>query len=114
MKSTYLMGLTEGCSLLERMIPPEAEHDLLKIFFVSPFFGDYMKSKVLMILQKKFGVVEQSLKNLERDLKVSLDLSESVSEPMVLSSVTHQMFKHCHNLGYGELDPSAVFMRNRH
>lgn len=114
MKSVCLMGIIEAYSLLERMVSPADQHELPNLFTTTPISSDYIKSKIFRIFEKNFTLNEQSLQNLEKDVKMGLDMSGNVSGTMCLSSLAHQMLKHSHKLGYGEFDPSAVFMRIRH
>lgn len=80
----------------------------------TPIASDYFMATTFMILRKKFDLVEQSMQNLGEDIKLGLEMSTDVSEPMIMSSLGEQFFKHCQKLGYGEMDPAAVFMRVRH
>lgn len=113
-KSVCLVGLTEGFSLLERFIPPDSLNELRPIILSTFPRCDYLINKADMILNKNFKLVEQSLQNMARDIRMGMELSQIYSQPMPLCSLADQIFKHCIKLGYGEKDPSAVFMRVRH
>lgn len=86
----------------------------MPILFSTSIASDYIKSKALMVFCKNFDLVEQSLQNLERDIRLGMEMSNNLSEPMFLPSIVDQIFKHCQKLGYGDMDPAAVFMRVRH
>lgn len=113
-KSVCLVGLTEGFSLLERIFPQDSQKDIMPIILEAPFACDYLKSKADMIFRKNFTIVEQSMKNMGRDIRLGIEMSNCLSEPMFLATLVDQIFKHCQKLGYGEQDPSAIFMRVRH
>lgn len=113
-KSVCLVGLSEGFSLLERIVAPESLKELRPIILNTFLTCDYLKAKADMILNNNFKLVEQSLQNMARDIKMGMELSHIYSQPMPVCSLTNQIFKHCIKLGYGEKDPSALFMRIRH
>lgn len=113
-KSVCLVGLTEGFSLLERIIPQDSQEDFMPIILNTPLACDYLKSKADMLFRKNFSLVEQSMQNLGRDIRLGMEMSNYLSQPMCMAALVDQIFKHCQKLGYGDLDPSAIFMRVRH
>lgn len=86
----------------------------MPILFSSPIASDYVKNKSFMIFCKKFDLVEQSLQNFAKDIHLGVEMANNLSEPMFLPTLVDQIFKHSQKLGYGNEDPSAVFMRVRH
>lgn len=86
----------------------------MPIILNTPLACDYLKSKADMIFHKNFTVVEQSMQNMGTDIRHGMNMSNDLSQPMLLATLVDQIFKHCQKLGYGEQDPSAVFMRVRH
>lgn len=113
-KSVCLLGVIEGFSLLERLIPLNSQKEIMPILIATSIASEYVRSKALMIFCKKFDLVEQSLQDLQKDIQLAMEMTNDLSEPMPLLSVVNQIFKHCKKLGYGDLDPAAVFMRVRH
>lgn len=109
-----MIGLTEGFSLLERIFPLDAQKSIMPIILNTPFACDYLKCKTDKIFHKNFTVVEQSMQNMGTDIRHGMNMSNDLSEPMFLATLVDQIFKHCQKLGYGDQDPSAVFMRVRH
>lgn len=115
MKSASLIGLVEAFTLLERIVPPDYQTVIIPIINQTVLACDYVKTKADMVFQKKFGLVEQSLENMSQDVRLAIEMSESDHlQSLTLTSLTHQMFKHCEKLGYGKMDPTAVFLRIRH
>lgn len=86
----------------------------MQILFSTPMASDYVINKSFMIFSKKFDLVEQSLQNFAKDIHLGIEMSSNLSQPMFLPSLVDQIFKHSQKLGYGNADPSAVFMRVRH
>lgn len=114
-KSVCLVGLAEGFSLLERFVPPENMIDIRQVILETFTLScDYLKTKVDMVLSNNFKLTEQSLQNMSRDIQMGMELSHVNREPLPLCSVANQIFKHSVKLGYGDKDPSAIFMRARH
>lgn len=113
-KSVCLVGITEGFSLLERIVPSDCQKEIMPILFSTPIASDYVKSKAVMVFCKKFDLMEQPLKDLQKDIRFAMEMANNVSEPMYLLAVVDQILKHCQKLGYGDVDPAAVFMRIRH
>lgn len=114
-KSVCLVGITEGFGLLERFLPPDSQREIMPIILNTPLACDYLKNKIDMIFHKNFNLVEQSLQNLGKDIKLALEMSnESSGESMILTALVNQIFNHCQKLGYGDKDPSAIFLRIRH
>lgn len=113
-KSVCLLGVIEGFSLLERLIPLTSQEEIMPILIATSIASEYVKSKALMIFYKKFDLVEQSLQDFQKDIRLAMEMTNDISEPMPLLSLVNQIFTHCQKLGYGDLDPAAVFMRVRH
>lgn len=108
------MGVTEALGLLERVIPPTFQRNVMPIFLKSPLASSYVNSKSLMIFHKNFDPVEQSLRNLAEDVRSGIKMSNDVSESMFLPAIMDQIFKHAEKVGDGDKDPSSVFMRVRY
>lgn len=113
-KSVCLVGITEGFSLLERIVPSDSQKEIMPILFSTPIASDYVKSKAVMVFCKNFDLMEQPLKDLQKDIRFAMEMANNMSEPMYLLSVVDQILKHCQKLGYGDVDPAAIFMRIRH
>lgn len=50
---------------------------------------------------------------MQKDLRLSLGMSEQLEQPLPLAAATNEIYKHAKRLGYGEYDVSAVYIRAR-
>ncbi|XP_023013929.1 cytokine-like nuclear factor N-PAC [Leptinotarsa decemlineata] len=113
MKGICLGALTEGLALAERCGLPQDK--FLDIFNLTGLSSTYLKGKGNIIVSKDFCCNgDQSLKHMQKDLKMGLELSNKVQHPMLLTSIANQIFKHCCKLDYGSHDAAAIYLRNKH
>lgn len=52
--------------------------------------------------------------HLQKDLKLTLNMSDSLNHPMPLTAAANEVYKHTRRLGYGEHDASSVYIRSRY
>jgi 3-hydroxyisobutyrate dehydrogenase len=53
------------------------------------------------------------LQHLQKDMKLSLMMGDSLEQPLPLTATANEVFKHAKRLGYGDHDASAVYIRAR-
>lgn len=53
------------------------------------------------------------LRHMQKDLQLSLNMSDQFEQPIPLCATTNEIYKHAKRLGYGEHDASAVYIRAR-
>ncbi|KAJ8941734.1 hypothetical protein NQ318_023330 [Aromia moschata] len=94
-RGVCLVGLAEGLALAERC------------------GVSLEQGKANIIIEKNFGNVEQSLQNLQKDMKLGLELSNQIGQPMELASAANEIFKHCRRLDFSNQDASCIYMRTR-
>lgn len=58
--------------------------------------------------------VNLPLMHLQKDLKLTLNMSDSLNHPMPLTAAANEVYKHTRRLGYGEHDASSVYIRSRY
>ena len=54
-----------------------------------------------------------ALKHMQKDLKLSLTMSDQLEQPLPLTAAANEVFKHAKRVGYGDHDVSAVYIRAR-
>ncbi|KAG5879526.1 hypothetical protein JTB14_029892 [Gonioctena quinquepunctata] len=112
MKGIYLVALSEGLALAERCSLPQGK--LIDVFSITGLSSPYLKGKANLIVEKNFNNEDLSLKNMQKDIRLGLELSNELEQPMLLSSMANQIFKHCRKLDYGNHDAAAIHLRNKY
>lgn len=112
MKGIALAGVAEGFALADRSgISPE---DVMEIFTLTGLNCSYLKDKVNTIINTEFKNVEHSVQNMQKDLRLAMQLADSLMQPLPLASTANEVYKHVRRLGYESHDASAVYMRSRY
>ncbi|KAJ8984089.1 hypothetical protein NQ317_012745 [Molorchus minor] len=112
MKSIALVGLAEGLALADRC--GISSKDILKIFSLTNLNCDYLLNKAKLIVNKDFKHVEQAIEHMQKDMKLALDLSDQLKQPLLMTSTANEVYKHARRLGYDGHDASCIYMRTRH
>lgn len=50
---------------------------------------------------------------MQKDLRMSLEMSDQLEQPVPLTATANEVYKHAKRLGYSEHDASAVYIRAR-
>lgn len=53
------------------------------------------------------------LLHMQKDLKLALQMSETVEQPLPLTATANEIYKHAKRNGYAEHDSAAVYIRSR-
>lgn len=112
MKGIALVGLAEGLSLADRC--GISHKDVLQIFEMSNLNCDFLVSKAKLIINKDFKNVEQAVQHMQKDMKLALDLSDHLKQPLLMASTANEVFKNARRLGYDGHDASCIYMRTRY
>ncbi|CAG9839693.1 unnamed protein product [Diabrotica balteata] len=111
-KCVNLAALCEALNLAERNgVGMKNVCDILECTNLSSL---YLLRKCGLLQQENFRDVEQSLTNLQKDMKLVLDLSNNVKHPMFIASTANQIYQHCIRLEYGAYDASIILLRHHH
>lgn len=112
MKGVALLAMTEGLSLADRS--GIAAMDVLEVFNLTNFCSPYLSAKAEIIKSAEFQNVEQPLQHMQKDMKLTLQLADSVQQPMLMASAANEIYKHARRLGYETYDTASVYMRSRY
>lgn len=112
MKGIALVGLAEGLALADRC--GISSKDVLNIFKLTNLNCDYLTNKADLIVNKDFKHVEQAIEHMQKDMKLTLDLSDQLKQPLLMTSTANEVYKHARRLGYDGHDASCIYMRTRH
>lgn len=112
MRGVALAGLTEGFVLADRS--GLALKDVLEIFSSTSMSSPALLEKANIIINSEFRTPRMPLQHMQKDLKLALDLSDTLQQPLLLASTANEVFKHARRLGYDKHDSAAVYMRARH
>jgi 3-hydroxyisobutyrate dehydrogenase len=110
MSGVVLAGLAEGVALGDRAgLKPT---DILDILKLTSLDCPLVRDKVQAFIDGGF-VTQQPLRHLQKDLNLTMGLSQQLELPLPMTAVANEVFKHAKKLGYGEHDTSAVYIRAR-
>ncbi|CAH1121471.1 unnamed protein product [Ceutorhynchus assimilis] len=107
-----LIGLAEGLVMADRC--GISGKDIVNIFNMTHMASPFLLSKAQKIVDKDFKQVEQSIKNMQKDIRLALSLSEDLMQPLVLASAGNEVFKHSRKLGFDDMDSSCIYMKARY
>uniref|UniRef100_A0A6P7G1Q4 Cytokine-like nuclear factor N-PAC n=1 Tax=Diabrotica virgifera virgifera TaxID=50390 RepID=A0A6P7G1Q4_DIAVI len=110
-KGVSMAALSEAFNVVERC---GIEKDkLIQIFNMSDIASPYLKSKTDFIDQNSFNSVQQPLKHMQNDLKMILDMADSVDHALPLANTANEIYKECIRENFGDYDVSAVYLKNK-
>ncbi|KAK4887755.1 hypothetical protein RN001_004026 [Aquatica leii] len=112
MRGISLAGLTEGFVLADRS--GLSLKDVLEIFSITSMSSPALVEKANIIINQDFRNPRMPLQHMQKDLKLALELSDSLQQPLLLAATANEVFKHARRLGYDKHDSAAVYMRARH
>lgn len=110
MSGITLAGLAESMALADRAGLPQVE--LLNILKISLLNCPYILDKCTAIHDCNY-TTNMALSHLQKDVKLALNLGDSLEQPLPLGATTNEHFKHAKKLGYGDHDSSAIFVGAR-
>ncbi|KAF7270885.1 hypothetical protein GWI33_016187 [Rhynchophorus ferrugineus] len=111
MKGIALVGLAEGLVLADRC--GISAKDIVDIFNMTELSCPYLQNKANIIINKDFKKVEQSIQNMQKDIKLALGLSDEYMQPLMMASAANEVYKHSRKLGYDEHDCACIYMKAR-
>ncbi|XP_017778547.1 PREDICTED: putative oxidoreductase GLYR1 homolog [Nicrophorus vespilloides] len=111
-KGVALAGLAEGFALADRAgISPK---DVLEVFELTSLCSPFLRAKADMIMSMDFRNVEQPLQHMQKDMRQALELADTLTQPLLMTSTANEIYKHVRRLGYDSHDVASVYMRARH
>jgi len=110
MMGVTLAGLAEGMALADRA--GLQQKDVLEVLELTGLACPILLNKGRSIIDGGFPT-HQPLQHMQKDLKLSLNMGDSLEQPLPLTASANEVFKHAKRLGYGEHDVSAVYIRAR-
>lgn len=110
MMGVTLAGLAEGMALADRA--GLQQKDVLEVLELTGLACPVLLNKGRSIIDGGFPT-HQPLQHMQKDLKLSLNMGDTLEQPLPLTASANEVFKHAKRLGYGEHDVSAVYIRAR-
>jgi len=110
MMGVTLAGLAEGMALADRA--GLQQKDVLEVLELTGLACPILLNKGKSIIDGGFPT-HQPLQHMQKDLKLSLSMGDTLEQPLPLTASANEVFKHAKRLGYGEHDVSAVYIRAR-
>ncbi|XP_044749983.1 putative oxidoreductase GLYR1 homolog [Coccinella septempunctata] len=109
--SIAMVGLSEAFSLADRS--GLSTKIVLEIFNVTNMASPYLQRKAERIVSRDFQNPDHPLQHMQKDIKLCLDLSNTIKQPLLMASTTNEILKHARRLGYDGQDCSCVFMKSK-
>uniref|UniRef100_A0A0A9XU16 Cytokine-like nuclear factor N-PAC n=1 Tax=Lygus hesperus TaxID=30085 RepID=A0A0A9XU16_LYGHE len=107
---TTMACMAEAMALADRAGLNQAE--VLEILGISNVCSPLLMDKGKAITDCTFAT-KFSLKNLSKDMKLVQGLSETLDQPIPITSAANEVFKHARRFGYGDHDAAAVYISAR-
>ncbi|XP_022913359.1 cytokine-like nuclear factor N-PAC [Onthophagus taurus] len=111
-KSVALAGLAEAFALADRSgVTPK---DVLEVLTLTNISNPYLQRKAKMIVETDFQTVEHPLQHMQKDTKLALQLADTLKQPLPMTAMANEIYKHTRRFGCDSHDASSVYMRTRH
>ncbi|KAI0210115.1 hypothetical protein LSAT2_005119 [Lamellibrachia satsuma] len=104
---TVLAGLAESMALAEHIGLDQEE--VLKILTLSPVSCPLIRTKGNAMMQAQFSNPHCRLHLCQKDLRLAVNMSDTVEQPLHVASAVNELFKKAKAKGYGEHDSAAVY-----
>ncbi|XP_058807901.1 cytokine-like nuclear factor N-PAC isoform X2 [Phymastichus coffea] len=105
-----LAGLAESMALADRV--GLQQKDVLEILELTSLSCPAILDKGRAIIEGGFPT-SQPLRHMQKDLRLSLIMSDQLEQPNPLAAAANEIYKHAKRLGYGQHDVSAVYIGAR-
>ncbi|KAK9870041.1 hypothetical protein WA026_006136 [Henosepilachna vigintioctopunctata] len=107
--SISMMGLAEALSLADRS--GLSLKNVWDILSATGMACPYLEGKADKIIRRDFQQSEHALQYMQKDVKLCLDLSDNLKQPLIFASIANEILKHTRRLGYDGQDCSCVYMK---
>jgi 3-hydroxyisobutyrate dehydrogenase-like beta-hydroxyacid dehydrogenase len=104
---TTLAGLAESLALATKLGLNIT--DVLEVLSHSSASSQFMQEKGADMVANRYFDAGCKLALLQKDLKLAINMSDSVDQPLHVGSAVNELFKKAKAKGYGEHDISAVY-----
>ncbi|KAJ8665299.1 hypothetical protein QAD02_006961 [Eretmocerus hayati] len=110
MAGITLAGLAESMALADRA--GLQQKDVIEILQLTSLACPAILDKGKAIIEGGFAT-HQPLRHMQKDLRLSLSMSDELEQPIPLAAAANEIYKHAKRLGYADHDASAVYIRAR-
>lgn len=76
--------------------------------------SDLIMDKGLSMIDPRCSHVHLPLQHMQKDLRLAINMSDSLNNPMPLTTIANEAYKSARRAGYSENDASAIYYRARH
>lgn len=66
------------------------------------------------MIDKRFSQVNLPLQHMQKDLRLAINMSDSLNNPMPLATIANEAYKSARSTGLSESDASAIYYRVHH
>ena len=66
------------------------------------------------MIDTRFAHVNLPLQHMQKDLRLAINMSDSLNNPMPLTTIANEAYKNARRTGLNENDASAIYYRARH
>jgi len=104
---SVLAGLAEALALAEKI---GLDHDeVMQILDMSPVSCSLIRQQGSAMVNSKFSEPNSKLQNLQKDIRLAVNLSDTVDQPLHVGGAVNELFKKAKAKGYGEHDTAALY-----
>ena len=66
------------------------------------------------MIDSRFSQINLPLQHMQKDLRLAINMSDSLNNPMPLTTIANEAYKSARRAGLSENDVSGVYFRARH
>jgi len=66
------------------------------------------------MIDTRFSQINLPLQHMQKDLRLAINMSDSLNNPMPLTTIANEAYKNARRAGLNENDASAIYYRARH
>ncbi|KAL3267152.1 hypothetical protein HHI36_011291 [Cryptolaemus montrouzieri] len=109
--SISMIGLSEAFGLADRS--GLSAKNVLEILNVTNIACPYLQRKADRIVRRDFQNPEHALQHMQKDIKLCLDLSNTLKQPLLMASTANEILKNARRMGFDGQDSSCIYMKTK-
>ncbi|CAG9798253.1 unnamed protein product [Chironomus riparius] len=107
-----IAGLADSLALAEKA--GLQTDTFLEVMSNTNLRSDLIMDKGLAMIDTRFSQINLPLQHMQKDLRLAINMSDSLNNPMPLTTIANEAFKNARRAGLNENDASAIYYRARH
>lgn len=107
-----IAGLADSLALAEKA--GLQTDTFLEVMSNTNLRSDLIMDKGLAMIDTRFSQINLPLQHMQKDLRLAINMSDSLNNPMPLTTIANEAYKNARRAGLNENDASAIYYRARH